>query len=102
LGSSIRDKIIFFSLKVIVLRLTLRFIKFNLHPNLTFNHSTVVSTTQKKNIEATRARGMSILAIHFQDITGGQYVWTVKGEKQPGFRGAKFPSKFLVHLNFGH
>lgn len=71
----------FFSWKVIVLNLilTLRLIIFNMDPNLTFYHSTVASTTCKKKIKATRAWNMSISAIHFRDITGGQCVWTTKG-----------------------
>lgn len=44
---------------------------------------------------------MSISAIHFQDITGGECVWTVKGEEWPGFRSAQFPREFHVHLTFG-
>lgn len=49
MGTAIADKTIFFSWKVVVLnlKLTVRFIKFNLDPNLTFYHSAEASTKQK-------------------------------------------------------
>lgn len=66
MGTAIADKSII-SWKVIVLnlRLTLRLIKFNLDPNLTFCHSTMDFTKEKNKIYGTaRTWDMLISAIH--------------------------------------